>query len=130
ALLAAIDEFLLLPSTSERLPFRSIRLYGKTLIDQGEIRTLFASTDQRLKLPDRLAAAKKLLLRRLNECEESELEADWVSAELELVSNEMLRKAGQEVRRRQRKTDTSFNEHTLEERILREMIVKKRFDAL
>jgi len=128
-LLDEIDAFLrgLKP---EELPFRSIRLNKKTILTKDEVKALCASTDERLKLQDRLAAAKKLLLRKLTEREAAEREAEWVTEELEAVDADMLRRAYKEVRKRQKGPDAAFNENTLEERILREMIAKERFEPL
>ncbi|TLS52913.1 helicase [Paenibacillus antri] len=129
ALLVELDDFVK-RLAAETIPFRGIRLNGKTLVSRDAVRAVFASTDERLKLPDRLFAAKKLLLRKLSECEVAERDADWVTAELETVDADLLRLAYKEVRKRQRGRDAVFNENTLEERILRELIAKERFETL
>ena len=116
--------------TPETIPFRAIRLNGKTLVSRDAVRACYASTDERLKLPDRLSATKKLLLRKLTEREADERRADWVTEALETVDSDLLRMAYKEVRKRQRSRDAAFNENTLEEDILRELIVKERFESL
>ncbi|WP_309118846.1 RNA polymerase recycling motor HelD [Paenibacillus sp.] len=129
SLLAELDDFVKRLG-AETIPFRGLRLNGKTLVSRSVVKSVFASTDERLKLPDRLFAAKKLLLRKLSEREVAERDADWVSSELETVDADLLRRAYKEVRKRQRSRDAVFNENTLEESILRELIVKERFETL
>ncbi len=129
SLLEELDDFVR-RLTPETIPFRAIRLDGKTLVSRDAVKACYASTDERLKVPERLFAAKKLLLRKLSEREEAEYEADWVSDALETVGADLLRRAYKEVRKRQKGPDAAFNENTLEERILRELIVKERFETL
>lgn len=112
------------------LPFRPIRLDGRTLIGREALSQAFAATDSSLPTGERLAGMRKAVLRELAALEAASVDEDWVSEAAETVDNDMLRKAYRETRRRQRGSAAAFNDRALEERILREMIANQRFEPL
>ncbi|HZG85055.1 RNA polymerase recycling motor HelD [Paenibacillus sp.] len=131
AFLAALTAFMD-RLTAEELPFRAIRLEGRTLVDEQRMRELFLETGAKpwKTLSERFARFAKGVVRDLDACEAAERDREWVDERLETVDPETLRRAYKEVRKRQKGPEAVFNENELEERVLREMIVGERFDAL
>jgi len=129
AFLAALTAFMERQS-AEDLPFRAIRLEGRTLVDERRMQELYREAGPWKTLPERFARFAKGVVRDLDGCEAAERDREWVDELLETVDPETLRKAYKEVRKRQKSSNAAFNENELEERVLREMVVKERFDAL
>lgn len=112
------------------LKFRPIVFRGETLIPAERIADLFYSLDPSLSIPNRLAQLSEQLLKELRTLARKELSKPWVEEEIELLDNEAYMRAYEELRRKRRFTEESFDDYEREKELLGKYIVNERFKPI
>ncbi|PZM64083.1 RNA polymerase recycling motor HelD [Paenibacillus dendritiformis] len=114
----------------EGMRFRDLRFQDRTLISGEAMLRQFYELDASLSIPNRLSQIAEWLRGELVAAARREREADWVEEEIELLDNEDYVRAFQELQRRHRYTEETFDDFDREREWLARQIVNERFKPL
>lgn len=117
AYMSAIDTYLAQLKPSQ-LAFTAIYANGQVFFSQQEIQTIYAQLPEKMLAADKFLATKNTLIKRLKHKIKTEATADWVAAEIDILSDE---------RYRQIIGHHHFTTGDAEWRFIAEAIVRKRF---
>ncbi|WP_283809031.1 RNA polymerase recycling motor HelD [Tumebacillus amylolyticus] len=115
---------------SQGLVFKNIRFRGELLLSSDRIREQFYSYEPSLPIPNRMRLLADWLQEELKELGRKELKKDWVDEEIELLDTDSYLKAYQRLRKKNRFTENSFDDHKRERDQLAYMVVQERFKKL
>jgi len=125
----AIDDYAALLKDGG-IQFRPVVFRDRVLISAGRIREQFYSPGSSLSIPNRMNLVARWLLSELKKLERLERTRPWIEDELELLDKDAYVAVYQELRRKNRFTENTFNDYGREQELLSSKIVKKAFSPL
>ncbi|BFH66437.1 hypothetical protein J27TS7_12860 [Paenibacillus dendritiformis] len=114
----------------EGMRFRDLRFQERTLISGEAMLRQFYELDSSLPIPNRLSQLAEWLRGELAAAARRERKAAWVEEEIELLDNEDYVRAFQELQRRERYTEETFDDFDREREWLARQLVNERFKPL
>lgn len=115
---------------TEGLLFRSLRFRGDVLLSADHIAASFYQLDPAVSIPNRMQLLSEQLLLELEALEEEVRSAPWVEEEVELLDKEDYLRAYNQLRRKKRFTENTFDDLKREQDLLAAMVVRNHFKPL
>lgn len=114
----------------EGMLFKNISFRGERFITREEILSYFYSIENHITIPNRIQILRDWLLEKVDEKEKEERTKDWVLEESELLDREDYLKVYRKLQKEQRFSDKTFNDYDREEKMLAELIVRRKLAPL
>ncbi|HBI04149.1 MAG TPA: helicase [Paenibacillaceae bacterium] len=105
--------------------FKNLKLRGKVLISSKEIWDQFYSYDSYLSIPNRLKFLSEWLLKQLKEFARKERNEPWVEEAIELLDEETYIRAHQNLQKKRRYSEDTFDDSDRERELLSIIVVQK-----
>ncbi|MFF2482009.1 RNA polymerase recycling motor HelD [Paenibacillus sp. NPDC058071] len=112
------------------LKFKPIRFRGRTIVPAERTSEYFYSLHDSLSIPNRMRMTSEWLLKELTRLGKEERSKKWVQDEMELLDKEAYIHAYNELQRKNKFTEDSFDDFRHEQEMLSAMIVQERFKRL
>ncbi|MBH5318107.1 UvrD-helicase domain-containing protein [Paenibacillus sp. GSMTC-2017] len=112
------------------LLFSSIIFRGRAIIKKDLIAEQFYQMDSKVSIPNRLNELTKWLLKELTRLSKLEREKKWVDDEIELMDQDAYVHAFQELRKKNKFTESSFDDYRAERDFLAVEIVQEKFKTI
>lgn len=112
------------------LLFKAVNFRGRTLISEAAISAHFYKLDRSIAIGNRMRLTAEWMLKELTRLSREERSQDWVEAKIELLDQEAYAHAYEELQRKQRFTESSFDDFDAEKDFLAAMIVQEQFKKL
>lgn len=110
--------------------FKNLKLRGNVLISSQEISHQFYSYDSYLSIPNRMIMLSEWLLKQLKEFARKERKKTWVEEAIELLDEETYIRAHQNLQKKGRYSEDTFDDSDREQEILSKIVVQKHFRPL
>jgi len=114
----------------EGMKFHSILFNGQTIISADQMVEQFYSYDAAIRLTNRIGLLRDWLLKKLSSFAKSQLEAEWVDNEIELLEPEDYHRAYNRLRKMQEGKGVTFDDFEAERELLARVVVQERFKPL
>lgn len=112
------------------LRFKSIVFRGEKLISSRTIEGKFYELDRSVSIPNRLRSLIRWLLKELTELAKLEKKKKWVDEAIELLDNESYAQAYEELSRKNKFSEHSYNDFDSERAFLAGKVVQEKFKKL
>lgn len=112
------------------LRFKSIVFRGEKLISSKTIEGKFYELDRTVSIPNRLRSLIRWLLKELTELAKLEKKKKWVDEAIELLDNESYAQAYEELSRKNKFSEHSYNDFDSERAYLAAKVVQEKFKKL
>ncbi|MGK9252017.1 RNA polymerase recycling motor HelD [Paenibacillus humicus] len=112
------------------MKFRGFKFRGRLLISREDIGARFYGFEAHIRLPNRIELLREWLLEELSRLEQEECAEEWVRNEIEYLDNDRYQSIYNQMRKRRGKGGEEHDESALEERLLREQLVREAFKPL
>ncbi|SFA87992.1 MULTISPECIES: RNA polymerase recycling motor HelD [unclassified Bacillus (in: firmicutes)] len=110
--------------------FKDITFRKNLLVSAEEISKKFYEYDSSYSIANRIELVKNWLLKELKKKAKLEKKKDWVEEEIQLLDKEDYLVAYQELQKKERFTDKSFDDFEAEQEWLAAILVNKRFKPI
>nr|WP_243735296.1 RNA polymerase recycling motor HelD [Paenibacillus turpanensis] len=110
--------------------FHPIRFRGVDLVSADVMMDKFYSFDPAFRLQNRIELIRDWLLQQISLFEETELQADWIEDEAELLTQEQYRRAYEQLVRQKAGRGTTFDDYDQEKTILARMVLAKHLEPI
>lgn len=110
--------------------FRDIHFREKTIITSEQLVEQFYSFDPSLRIPNRVSLLVKWLLDHLDTCAQAEVKKQWVEEEVQFLDKDDFREVYQELRKQKRLGGDTFDDFSLEQKLLSTLVVNRHFEPL
>lgn len=114
----------------EGMVFRGLKFRGEPLIAPKRIREAFYSLEPEMKIPNRLKWLTEWLVKELDELAKEERKKHWVEEEVQLLDKDEYVQAYNQLQKKKRFRENTFDDYEREEDLLGEMVVRKHFKPL
>jgi len=112
------------------LRFKSIVFRGEKLISGKTIEEKFYGLDRSVSIPNRLRSLIRWLLKELTELAKLEQKKKWVDEAIELLDNESYAQAYEELSKKNKFSEHSYNDFDSERGYLAAKVVQEKFKKL
>lgn len=112
------------------LRFKGIQFRGRTMIGGEDMRNYFYGLDSGMSIPNRLRLMTSWLLKGLTAAGKKERSRKWVEDAIELLDRDDYIAAYDELRRKNKFSDSSFDDFRSEHEFLAAQVVQKKFKKL
>jgi DNA helicase-2/ATP-dependent DNA helicase PcrA len=116
--------------SKQGLIFTNLIFRKEIIISKTVIYEYFYTLDESISIPNRLQLVKEWLLKELKRKVKQERTKEWVQEELQYLEKEEFIEVFNMLQEKQHYTDRSFNDFEQEQKLLAEMVVKKKFKPL
>ncbi|MED4729295.1 RNA polymerase recycling motor HelD [Aneurinibacillus migulanus] len=110
--------------------FKDIKFRGEVILSAEYIKEQFYALDSALRIPNRMKLLADRLLEELKERARLERTKPWVEDEIELLDKEAYLEAYNNLRKKKRYTEDTFDDFEREQKLLAKMVVQKHFKPL
>ncbi|WP_282943251.1 RNA polymerase recycling motor HelD [Paenibacillus sp. RC67] len=110
----------------EGMVFKPVKFQGKNIISAERIKERFYEFDRSIRLPNRLILLRDWLLGEVREFEKKERQEEWVEDRINLLEPEDYQRAYNQMRRKQKEREETFDDYEVEKDLLARMIVTEQ----
>jgi DNA helicase II / ATP-dependent DNA helicase PcrA len=116
--------------SNEGIVFKDISFRKNIIVSAEEIYEHFYSLDKNFSIPNRIELVKQWLLKELKKKARQERTKSWVEEEMQFLDKEDYLEAYNELQKKDRFTETSFDDLEMEQEWLAANLVNKRFKPI
>ncbi|WP_079913573.1 RNA polymerase recycling motor HelD [Paenibacillus sp. 32352] len=109
----------------EGMIFKPIKFQGRTIVSAEQMKERFYEMDRSIRLPNRIVLIRDWLLKEVREFEKKERQAEWVEDRINLLETEDYQRAYNQMRRKKKDGEESFDDYEVEKDLLARMVVQE-----
>ncbi|MEF3304848.1 RNA polymerase recycling motor HelD [Paenibacillus sp. GYB003] len=115
---------------TDGIRFRDVTFRDRVLVSADRLREKFYETDRARTLPNRMQELSEWLLKELRQLAKLERRKPWVEDEIELLDKDAYIEAFEQLQRKKRFSENTFDDFAREHDQLAFMVVQERFKPL
>lgn len=115
---------------NEGMKFHAVTFMDKNIVTMNQMIERFYTYDFSIRLTNRLVLLRDWLLKEVTAFEQSQLDADWVEDEIELLEPEDYHRAYVKLRRQQEGRGVTFDDFEAERVLLARVVIQERLKPI